>query len=88
MSQEEKILKCHFFPVLCSPSFHDCDNTACIQQNDTELPSVPEHESDLLLTAVFAALIITSSLPQIFFFCFNFLKHIVSEKFSAVRKQR
>lgn len=28
------------------------------------------------------------SLPQIFFFCFNFLKHIVSEKFSAVRKQR
>lgn len=28
------------------------------------------------------------SLPQIFFFCFNFLKHIVSEKFSAVKKQR
>lgn len=28
------------------------------------------------------------SLLQIFFFCFNFLKHIVSEKFSAVRKQR
>uniref|UniRef100_A0A8C9ZJD9 Myotubularin related protein 14 n=1 Tax=Sander lucioperca TaxID=283035 RepID=A0A8C9ZJD9_SANLU len=27
-------------------------------------------------------------LPQIFFFCFNFLKHIVSEKFSAVKKQR
>lgn len=26
--------------------------------------------------------------PQIFFFCFNFLKHIVSEKFSAVKKQR
>ncbi|XP_061793903.1 phosphatidylinositol-3,5-bisphosphate 3-phosphatase MTMR14 isoform X2 [Nerophis lumbriciformis] len=25
---------------------------------------------------------------EIFFFCFNFLKHIVSEKFSAVRKQR
>ncbi|KAF7650219.1 hypothetical protein LDENG_00129600, partial [Lucifuga dentata] len=24
---------------------------------------------------------------EIFFFCFNFLKHIVSEKFSAVRKQ-
>uniref|UniRef100_G3PBN4 Myotubularin related protein 14 n=1 Tax=Gasterosteus aculeatus aculeatus TaxID=481459 RepID=G3PBN4_GASAC len=29
-----------------------------------------------------------SLLPQIFFFCFNFLKHIVSEKFSAVRKPR
>uniref|UniRef100_A0A8C2WAM0 Myotubularin related protein 14 n=1 Tax=Cyclopterus lumpus TaxID=8103 RepID=A0A8C2WAM0_CYCLU len=27
-------------------------------------------------------------LLQIFFFCFNFLKHIVSEKFSAVKKQR
>uniref|UniRef100_A0A672YLF5 Myotubularin related protein 14 n=1 Tax=Sphaeramia orbicularis TaxID=375764 RepID=A0A672YLF5_9TELE len=27
-------------------------------------------------------------LTIIFFFCFNFLKHIVSEKFSAVRKQR
>uniref|UniRef100_A0A669B895 Myotubularin related protein 14 n=1 Tax=Oreochromis niloticus TaxID=8128 RepID=A0A669B895_ORENI len=26
--------------------------------------------------------------PQIFFFCFNFLKHIVSEKFSTVKKQR
>uniref|UniRef100_A0A4W6ECZ0 Myotubularin related protein 14 n=1 Tax=Lates calcarifer TaxID=8187 RepID=A0A4W6ECZ0_LATCA len=26
--------------------------------------------------------------PQIFFFCFNFLKHIVSEKFSAIKKQR
>uniref|UniRef100_A0AAY4E204 Myotubularin related protein 14 n=1 Tax=Denticeps clupeoides TaxID=299321 RepID=A0AAY4E204_9TELE len=25
---------------------------------------------------------------EIFFFCFNFLKHIVSEKFSAIRKQR
>ncbi|XP_037622293.1 myotubularin-related protein 14 isoform X1 [Sebastes umbrosus] len=25
---------------------------------------------------------------EIFFFCFNFLKHIVSEKFSAVKKQR
>ncbi|KAG7478393.1 hypothetical protein MATL_G00080110 [Megalops atlanticus] len=25
---------------------------------------------------------------EIFFFCFNFLKHIVSEKFSSVRKQR
>uniref|UniRef100_A0A3P9QA42 Myotubularin related protein 14 n=1 Tax=Poecilia reticulata TaxID=8081 RepID=A0A3P9QA42_POERE len=25
---------------------------------------------------------------EIFFFCFNFLKHIVSEKFSALRKQR
>uniref|UniRef100_A0A4W5MWG4 Myotubularin related protein 14 n=1 Tax=Hucho hucho TaxID=62062 RepID=A0A4W5MWG4_9TELE len=25
---------------------------------------------------------------QIFFFCFNFLKHIVSEKFSAMKKQR
>lgn len=25
---------------------------------------------------------------EIFFFCFNFLKHIVSEKFSAVRKHR
>ncbi|XP_034023230.1 myotubularin-related protein 14 [Thalassophryne amazonica] len=25
---------------------------------------------------------------EIFFFCFNFLKHIVSDKFSAVRKQR
>ncbi|XP_030632533.1 myotubularin-related protein 14 isoform X2 [Chanos chanos] len=25
---------------------------------------------------------------EIFFFCFNFLKHIVSEKFSVVRKQR
>ncbi|KAG7267241.1 hypothetical protein CRUP_025053, partial [Coryphaenoides rupestris] len=28
------------------------------------------------------------SLWAIFFFCFNFLKHIVSEKFSAVRKPR
>uniref|UniRef100_A0A8C5GEN2 Myotubularin related protein 14 n=1 Tax=Gouania willdenowi TaxID=441366 RepID=A0A8C5GEN2_GOUWI len=27
-------------------------------------------------------------LTIIFFFCFNFLKHIVSEKFSAVKKQR
>ncbi|XP_057701581.1 myotubularin-related protein 14 [Corythoichthys intestinalis] len=25
---------------------------------------------------------------EIFFFCFNFLKHIVSEKFSAIKKQR
>lgn len=25
---------------------------------------------------------------EIFFFCFNFLKHIVSEKFSVIRKQR
>uniref|UniRef100_A0A8C9S404 Myotubularin related protein 14 n=1 Tax=Scleropages formosus TaxID=113540 RepID=A0A8C9S404_SCLFO len=25
---------------------------------------------------------------QIFFFCFNFLKHIISEKFSAVKKRR
>uniref|UniRef100_A0AAQ6AAJ6 Myotubularin related protein 14 n=1 Tax=Amphiprion ocellaris TaxID=80972 RepID=A0AAQ6AAJ6_AMPOC len=32
--------------------------------------------------------IIVLFLPQIFFFCFNFLKHIVSEKFSAVKKQR
>uniref|UniRef100_A0AAQ6APH3 Myotubularin related protein 14 n=1 Tax=Amphiprion ocellaris TaxID=80972 RepID=A0AAQ6APH3_AMPOC len=31
--------------------------------------------------------IIVLFLPQIFFFCFNFLKHIVSEKFSAVKKQ-
>uniref|UniRef100_A0AAY4E1M6 Myotubularin related protein 14 n=1 Tax=Denticeps clupeoides TaxID=299321 RepID=A0AAY4E1M6_9TELE len=30
----------------------------------------------------------TSKTTHIFFFCFNFLKHIVSEKFSAIRKQR
>uniref|UniRef100_A0A8P4KS40 Myotubularin related protein 14 n=1 Tax=Dicentrarchus labrax TaxID=13489 RepID=A0A8P4KS40_DICLA len=44
--------------------------------------------NDLCLVAVSPLSSNMSFLPQIFFFCFNFLKHIVSEKFSAVRKQR
>uniref|UniRef100_A0A667WWY7 Myotubularin related protein 14 n=1 Tax=Myripristis murdjan TaxID=586833 RepID=A0A667WWY7_9TELE len=39
----------------------------------------------LYLTIIFSLFFL---LWQIFFFCFNFLKHIVSEKFSAIRKQR
>uniref|UniRef100_A0A8D3DRG4 Myotubularin related protein 14 n=1 Tax=Scophthalmus maximus TaxID=52904 RepID=A0A8D3DRG4_SCOMX len=42
----------------------------------------------LLRLSLWADGAVHASLEPIFFFCFNFLKHIVSEKFSAVRKQR
>uniref|UniRef100_A0A7N9ARL0 Myotubularin related protein 14 n=1 Tax=Mastacembelus armatus TaxID=205130 RepID=A0A7N9ARL0_9TELE len=42
----------------------------------------------LLRLSLWADGVVHASLEPIFFFCFNFLKHIISEKFSAVKKPR